>query len=75
MKKMPEDKEIKLYRKFTVIRNSTGIEETEEYVCLRLSKEINLDKLKEKISKIKKDTIKATTWKDVEITLFKCEFE
>ena len=69
------EKEIKLYKKFTVIRNSTGATETEEYVCLRLSKEINLDKLKEEISKINKDTIKATTWKDVEVSLLRSEFE
>ncbi len=70
-----KEKGIKLYKKFTVIRNSTGIQETEEYVCLRLSKKINLDKLKEEISKINKDFEKATTWKDVELALLKCEFE
>ena len=61
--------EPKLYKKFRVIRVSTGIEETDEFVCLRLSKEMNLDKLKEEILKIDR----ATTWKDIEVALLKSE--
>ena len=61
--------EPKLYKKFRVIRVSTGVEETDEFVCLRLSKEMNLDKLKEEILKIDR----ATTWKDIEVALLKSE--
>lgn len=70
--------EPKLYKKFKVIRVSTGIEETEDYVSLRLSKEIKLDLLieylKMEIWKLSPQS-KPITWKDVEVALLKSEIE
>ena len=68
---MPEPK---LYKKFRVIRVSTGIEETEEYCSLRLSKEINIHYLIGELGRFE-DSEPKITWKDIELILLKSEID
>ena len=68
-------KETKLFKKFTVIRNSTGKKETEEYCCLRLSKLMSVERLRQALDTPKFKYYNTLTWKQLERVLLECEIE